>query len=174
MVSPTREFENLPLLKWPGGKRWLSPRLTQMLERVEFNRYYEPFCGGAALFFRLAPKSAILSDTNIELINCYQQIRDAPNAVIAALTRHKNTEAGYYAVRNTRPRNPATRAARIVYLTTLSPTQPRELRYVALQMFFGSVKKWRASVRPSLRRDRRGQIAADTAASTGTLEMLKG
>jgi len=109
-----------PLLKWAGGKRWLAPLIAEAISCIPFGRYFEPFCGGAALFFQLAPKRAILSDTNKDLINCYEQIRDNPEAVIAALRRHKNTERDYYAIREMRPRCDSTRAARVIYLTTLA------------------------------------------------------
>jgi DNA adenine methylase len=111
---------HLPLLKWAGGKRWLAPQLVETISRTTFARYFEPFCGGAALFFQLAPKQATLSDTNKDLINCYKQIRNDPEAVIAALRRHKNTECDYYAIREMRPRSDSTRAARVIYLTTLA------------------------------------------------------
>ena len=38
-------------------------------------RYVEPFAGSAALYFALAPKNGVISDTNVELINFYQMIR---------------------------------------------------------------------------------------------------
>jgi DNA adenine methylase len=109
-----------PLLKWAGGKRWLAPRLVEMISRVTFSRYYEPFCGGAALFFQLAPKRAVLSDTNTELINCYRQIKNDPESVISALRSFRNSEGSYYAVRDMHPRIDSRRAARILYLTTLA------------------------------------------------------
>lgn len=109
-----------PLLKWTGGKRWLAPRLIEMISGTTFSRYFEPFCGGAALFFQLAPRRAVLSDLNPELMNCYRQVRQHPNAVIAALRTFKNSEDDYYLVREMRPRLDSRRAARILYLTTLA------------------------------------------------------
>jgi len=112
---------SLPVLKWTGGKRWLTRYLVEIILGASFTRYFEPFCGGAALFFQLAPKRAILSDTNHDLINCYKQIRDDPEAVIAALRQHKNTERDYYVIREMHPRCDSKRAARvIIYLTTLA------------------------------------------------------
>ena len=55
-----------PIVKWVGGKTKLLPELlARMPER--FNRYYEPFAGGAALFFRVAPQRAVLADSNPDL-----------------------------------------------------------------------------------------------------------
>jgi DNA adenine methylase len=91
-----------------------------MISRATFSRYLEPFCGGAALFFQLAPKRAILSDTNAELINCYKQIKDDPESVISALRTFRNSEDHYYSIRDMIPRVSSRRAARILYLTTLA------------------------------------------------------
>lgn len=108
-----------PLLKWPGGKRALAKDIVALMPKT-FNNYYEPFLGGGALFFALRPERSVLADSNSELINCYTQVRDYPDAVIAFLSRLKNTEADYYAVRASRPTRRAARAARLIYLTTLS------------------------------------------------------
>jgi DNA adenine methylase len=109
-----------PLLKWAGGKRWLAPRLVELISEARYSRYFEPFCGGAALFFQLAPRRAVLSDTNPELINCYRQVKKDPAAIIAVLRSLRNSEADYYFVRQTRPRLSSRRAARVLYLTTLA------------------------------------------------------
>ena len=56
-----------PIVKWVGGKTKLLPELlARMPER--YGRYYEAFAGGAALFFRVAPKRAVLADMNADLI----------------------------------------------------------------------------------------------------------
>lgn len=113
------EIKGAPLLKWPGGKRALLKRILPLLPK-NFSLYYEPFAGGAALFFALQPETAILSDSNSDLINCYIQVRDRPNEVINHLKKLKNTEHDYYKIRDKVPTEDAARAARLIYLTTLS------------------------------------------------------
>jgi len=108
-----------PLLKWPGGKSAIVPQILPFLPD-RWSTYFEPFLGGGALFFNLLPSRAVIADTNEELINSYIQVRDRPDAVIRALRTHANTEADYYAVRASRPRTPVRRAARFLYLSTLS------------------------------------------------------
>lgn len=62
-----------PLIKWPGGK---SGELRQILSFIPaYDRYIEPFAGGAALFFHLNPPKAILNDTSENLIRFYALIK---------------------------------------------------------------------------------------------------
>ena len=72
------------------------------------------------MFFSLAPRRAILSDTNAELINAYIQVRDHPALVIRELQALPNSESTYYKVRAGRPRSPLMKAVRLLYLSTLS------------------------------------------------------
>ncbi len=109
-----------PLLKWPGGKRFLANDLTNIFRRLDIRRYFEPFAGGAAVFFAFRPSSAILSDTNAELVNLYSVVRDQPEDLIESLRRYRNNREEYYRVRDSRPKTPHTRAARLYYLMRLS------------------------------------------------------
>ena len=108
-----------PFLKWAGGKRQLLPQIERLLPR-RIHTYFEPFVGGAALFFRLAAlrsfKRAVLADANAELVSCYQMIRDHAGEVIEALQEYRNERELYYAVRATVPTSPVERAARLIYL----------------------------------------------------------
>ncbi len=109
----------IPLLKWPGGKRDLLAKILPLVPK-EYGTYYEPFLGGGALYFALQPKQAILSDANLDLIECYKVIRDDPDAVIRKLGQFKNDKSAYLQVRASAPTSSVGRAARFVYLTTLA------------------------------------------------------
>lgn len=89
-----------PIVKWAGGKTRL---LDELIARVPpaFGRYYEPFAGGAALFFRLAPARALLTDANAALIGMYHAVRDEVDGVIRNLRRHQKAHGKdyYYRVR---------------------------------------------------------------------------
>src|SRR5262249_1733660 len=110
-----------PIVKWVGGKTRLLAELAARAP-TSFRRYFEPFLGGGALFFHIAPRAALLRDTNAELIASYRAVRDDVEAVIAALERHRaqHSEGYYYAVRdgwNDDARaTPAERAATFLYL----------------------------------------------------------
>lgn len=118
-ICPELSIKSSPLLKWAGGKRKLLSHILPLLPAT-FQKYFEPFVGGGALFFALAPRHAYLSDKNTDLINAYIQVRDRPEEVLKELRRLKNGHRAYYAVRSATPTNSVTRAARLVYLTTLA------------------------------------------------------
>src|SRR5947208_2500945 len=94
-----------PILKWAGGK---SGVLTQLLPHLPgtFQRYFEPFFGGGALFFALRPGTpAIINDSNLELITLYEVVRDRPRALIKKLDAlaADYSEELYYRLRGTKP-----------------------------------------------------------------------
>jgi len=115
-VTPGKKAR--PLLKWAGGKRALAAEITPLLQG--YRRYFEPFFGGGAVFFELNPKSAVLSDLNPELINCYKVTQSQPDALIEKLRKLKNSRDDYYDIRASSPRSEVGRAARFIYLCTLS------------------------------------------------------
>ena len=78
-----------PLLKWAGGKRQLLPALIERMPEA-YNRYYEPFFGGGALFFELSPCKSIINDYNSKLINFYIVVRDHLNEVIDYLKLYQS------------------------------------------------------------------------------------
>ena len=111
-----------PFLKWVGGKRQLLPEIRQVMPE-SYNHYFEPFMGGAALFFDTQPDHAYLSDVNEELVNCYLCVRDTPQELIEALSHHYYDEAYYYHIRNLdrdveayAALSPNARAARLMFL----------------------------------------------------------
>ncbi|HEY3569406.1 MAG TPA: Dam family site-specific DNA-(adenine-N6)-methyltransferase [Thermoanaerobaculia bacterium] len=117
--SKEQQIKPLPIVKWPGGKRRLSRHILELFPK-NFDCYFEPFMGGGAVFFSLCPERAVLSDADPDLINCYTQVRDSPERVISRLSQLRNTEEDYYKVRASRPRSDTGRAARLIYLVTLS------------------------------------------------------
>ncbi len=89
-----------PIIKWVGGKSKLLPELlARMPDKV--GRYYEPFIGGAALFFRVAPERAVLSDFNADLIGLYTAVKRDVASVVKRLEWHRaqHSETHYYDTR---------------------------------------------------------------------------
>lgn len=108
-----------PFVKWVGGKRSLLPAISPLLPS-EFRDYFEPFAGGAALFFALSPHphQATLLDRNRELILAYQAIKKTPGALLHRLNQHAahHSKDYYYRVRRQKPTAPIEMAARFLYL----------------------------------------------------------
>ena len=91
-----------PIVKWVGGKTKLLPELRARLPKT-YKRYFEPFAGGAALFFALEPANAVLGDLNDALIDTYRAVQQAVDDVIEELAVHRKKhvrEEYYYEVRS--------------------------------------------------------------------------
>lgn len=90
----------------------------QNLLPTDFNIYYEPFLGSAAIYFSIRPTNAVLSDINKELIDCYVAIQKNWEEVESYLkVHHKNhSDEYYYLVRSVKPENLSKKAARFIYL----------------------------------------------------------
>ncbi len=106
-----------PFLKWAGGKGQLLATFNRHFPK-SFNRYFEPFLGGGAVFFHLRPERALLSDLNEELINCYQMVRDDVESVIELLRKHRNDKHYFYRIRSQDSSSllNVERAARLIFL----------------------------------------------------------
>lgn len=65
-----------PAVKWVGGKDGLANQILPLLPRdARARRWHEPFVGGGALFFRIAPRVAFLADMCTDLINLYEVLQ---------------------------------------------------------------------------------------------------
>lgn len=110
-----------PIVKWAGGKTQLLKHYTRLFPG-EFNRYFEPFLGGGAVFFHMVAKNpnlrAVLSDSNVELINCYNMVKNDLGSVVRHLKKHRNDKHHFYKVRamDVSDLTPAERAARLLFL----------------------------------------------------------
>lgn len=88
-----------PIVKWVGGKRQLMFELLKNLPK-SYNRYFEPFIGGGALFFELQPDNAYISDMNEELINLYFVVRDSVDELVHDLNKHEISKEYFLKIRN--------------------------------------------------------------------------
>ncbi len=106
-----------PFIKWAGGKRWLLNDPSFGLPHFS-GRYIEPFLGGGAIFFHLAPPAAILSDVNERLIATYRSIRDEWRLVQSSLAsfQQRHSKEFYYEERRREHACSHLRAAQFLYL----------------------------------------------------------
>ncbi len=103
-----------PFLKWPGGKRWLAADVVSYFGSSQ--RHVEPFCGAGACFFATAKHSAVLADTNEDLITTYLVVRDDCETLIKRLRTLTIDSDTFYRVRASNPRSDVGRAVRFIYL----------------------------------------------------------
>lgn len=95
-----------PLVKYRGGK---SKELSQYLRFVpgRFDTYYEPFVGGGATFFALAPRKAVIGDINERLVRFYMDVRDRFDDLRRELGEiqdiYEKNQADYLARKKKRP-----------------------------------------------------------------------
>jgi DNA adenine methylase len=71
-----------------GGKTQLLTELRKYVP-TKFGRYHEPFIGGGALYFDLAPEKATLNDINPRLMAAYRGIQADVGRVIKFLRIHE-------------------------------------------------------------------------------------
>lgn len=106
-----------PPIKWAGGKTQLLSQLRPLFPKG-FNLYLEPFVGGGAVFFDLQPDRAVLIDSNYDLINFYQVVKNNLEELLRDLKKHKNSKEYYYKIRSLDPdqMDSIERASRFLYL----------------------------------------------------------
>ncbi|MDA8430652.1 MAG: Dam family site-specific DNA-(adenine-N6)-methyltransferase [Geobacteraceae bacterium] len=107
-----------PFLKWAGGKRWFVHQYSHLFP-TKFNRYIEPFLGSGSVYFHVKPKRALLGDSNPDLVNTYNGIKNDWRSIESLLNHHqlRHSDDHYYSVRDDElPTDPIERAARMIYL----------------------------------------------------------
>lgn len=76
-----------PFVKWAGGKRQLLSKIIEESPK-EFNKYFEPFIGGGAVFFAIEHQEATINDINTQLIHTYNIIKNEPHDFIKLLDEY--------------------------------------------------------------------------------------
>lgn len=117
--------EMRPFVKWAGGKTQILSKIKALLPD-KWNRYYEPFIGGGALLFSIAPNDFVINDMNDELISAYRCFCNDTSfsRFIGELKKHEQSHSEeYYLKIRAMDREPGfnlyptyIRAARMVYL----------------------------------------------------------
>jgi DNA adenine methylase len=65
----------VPPIKCQGIKTKLVREIKGLLENIEFDRWVEPFCGSGVVALNTQPPQALLTDTNIHIIQFYKDIQ---------------------------------------------------------------------------------------------------
>ena len=88
-----------PIVKWSGGKK---DELKNIIPHIpaNYSTYLEPFIGGGAVYFKLNPEKAVISDVHKELTDFYQSIKNGrAKDIYDFMKEHPNDEETYYKVR---------------------------------------------------------------------------
>jgi DNA adenine methylase len=126
---PERPLRAHPFLKWAGGKWAIASQIERLLPRDWRTRVYrEPFVGGGAMFFWLQPEltsRAILTDTLVDLVSCYEVVRSSPGALVTHLQRLRaaHSTERFYEIRTAfNEQKDAPRVERAAWLIYLNKT----------------------------------------------------
>ncbi len=105
------------VFRWAGSKRKLLPVLMKNIPS-KYERYVEPFCGSACLFFAIKPEKALLSDINNELMQTFEQIKKTPQKIAKAVANIAVEKSIYNQIRQQQPAEleDFERAVRFTYL----------------------------------------------------------
>ena len=94
-------LKNKPFLKWAGNKYRVMDKIKYLLP--EGNRLIEPFVGSAAVFLNTDYDKYLLSDSNADLINLYNLLKDRGEDFIKYckpyFSKKFNDELTYYELR---------------------------------------------------------------------------
>jgi DNA adenine methylase len=109
-------FANVrPFLRWAGSKRKLLKYLVPLIPR-RWNKYYEPFLGGGAMFFLLCPPTAEVSDASTSLIDTYKAVRDNPNGVLNFLRPLRPNRSTFEKIKRLNAPTVSQAAGRFIFL----------------------------------------------------------
>ena len=109
-----------PIFRWAGSKRQIAECLIANFPQ-SFDRYIEPFCGSASLFFITEPSRALLSDINPELTTTYNTIAKSHKKLKLIVESMVDDRDYYNCIRSIDPNTLTNteRSARFIYLNRL-------------------------------------------------------
>lgn len=84
-----------PLLKWPGGKRKLAPRILAAFPPEAHGALYEPFVGSAAVALAARAPQGVLADVNPKLTRFHEVVRSLPYGFYRHLLTAFSCEPGW-------------------------------------------------------------------------------
>ncbi len=63
-----------PMIKYRGGKSREIQNFQKYIP-CEYDRFFEPFLGGGAVYFYLEPQEAVINDINLNVVNFYRDVQ---------------------------------------------------------------------------------------------------
>lgn len=68
-----------PVIKWSGSKRSQAAEIVKLVP--SFERYFEPFIGGASIAYMVHPQNGVAGDVCVPLINLWNIIKSDPESL---------------------------------------------------------------------------------------------
>jgi DNA adenine methylase len=114
----TKTIKFVPAIKWSGSKR---SQVSTILSYIpSFERYYEPFVGGASVAYSVTPEDGICGDNYAPLIEFWQKVKENPDELADSYTKrwHQLQDEGYMTFYHIRDRfNSAPKAEDLLFLS---------------------------------------------------------
>ncbi len=105
--------------RYPGGKFYARKLIIDQI--AKHDKYCEPFCGGASIFFaKELSNESVLNDKDAELTNCFVHIRDHVENLIDSLDGIKATKELHTYFKKYTPKTKLDEAMRWYYLNRTS------------------------------------------------------
>lgn len=102
-------------ISWAGGKFFIRHLLIPLLPDTGYDRWVEPFCGGASMYFGQPVRKAWLNDISCSLINAYRHIRDKPDELVAEYQKLPPTKDEFTRICKDPSINPLKSAAEFLF-----------------------------------------------------------
>jgi DNA adenine methylase len=90
IIDPYRNQKIEPLINKPplvrkGGKRYLSPIITERINKLDYSMYIEPFFGGGRIYFEKKPHwCEIINDIESRVMNFFYCCKHFPEEMMLA------------------------------------------------------------------------------------------
>lgn len=148
-----------PIIKWSGSKRIQSEQIISYFPKYA-RTYYEPFCGGCSVLYQLLvsdekfARDFVCSDTNSDLIDLWETIKDNPDGLFEEyermwneMNRHQTVQAKREFFEMVRDEFNRTRDSILFFflMRTCTNGMPRYNKY---QNFNASFHLTRAGIKP--------------------------
>lgn len=92
-------MNNKSFVNWIGNKYNIREQIINHFPN-KYNNYFEPFVGSGIIFFNAPKQNSILIDSNVELVNTYNIIKNNPEELLDLLLSFEINEFEFESLKN--------------------------------------------------------------------------
>lgn len=92
-------MNNKSFVDWVGNKYNIREQIINHFPN-KYNNYFEPFVGSGIIFFNAPKQNSILIDSNVELVNTYNIIKNNPEELLDLLLSFEINEFEFESLKN--------------------------------------------------------------------------